>query len=346
MDRMSVMSCAAAIECIEKSGIPLSDKNKYRQGCIVGVGIGGTGSYLDAAYTFRDKGWNRVPIMTISKIIPNSASSTVALKYKALCGPNYTVNTACSSSTDAIASAARHIIVGDCDFMLAGGSEATIVPFVFSSFNVLHALSTKWNDTPQKASRPFDKDRDGFVMSEGAAMIALESLEHAQDRGATILAELVGFSNINDAYHYTAPDPLGSGITKAMQDVLRMAGIDGSAVHYINAHGTSTSTNDPIETRAIKEVFKEHAYKLKVSSTKSMTGHCIGATGAIESIVCIKAIEDQFVPPTINLDTPDPECDLDYVPHKGVSHTVEYALSTTLGFGGHNGAVLFKKFES
>ena len=344
MDRLSIMSCVAATECVERSGIRFSEQNKYKYGCIVGVGLGGIGSFLDSAYIFKDKGWKRVPIMTISKIIPNSASSVVSLRFNKICGANYTINTACSSGTDAIGAAARHIIAGDCDFVLAGGSETTMRPFVFSGFNVIHALSTKWNDDPQKASRPFDKNRDGFVMSEGSAIIALESLDHAQKRGANILAELVGFSNINDAYHYTAPEPTGLGITKAIQNVLHMADIDASAVNYINAHGTSTPTNDSIETKAIKSVFKDHAYKLKISSTKSMTGHCIGATGALESIVCIKSIEDQFVPPTINLDIPDPECDLDYVPHKGIAHNIDYALSTTLGFGGHNGTVLFKKF--
>ncbi len=346
MDMLSVYSTIASLECIKNAKINLEKEDKYRVGCVIGVGIGGMRSYYDGAVRLNNDGWKNVPIMTISKIIPNSASSAVALKLDNLCGPNYTVNTACSSATDAIASAIRLLRSDETDIVLAGGAEAVLNNYSIASFSVLHALSTKWSDEPTRASRPFDRDRDGFVIAEGAGILALETLEHAQQRDAEILAEIVGYANTNDGYHYTAPDPDGSGIAHAMRLAIQRAGISPEEISYINAHGTSTKTNDPIETKAIKSVFKDHAYKLKVSSTKSMTGHCIGATGAIEAISCVQALREQFVPPTINLDNPDPECDLDYVPFKGIASELNYAMSNTLGFGGHNSVVLLKKFSS
>ncbi|XP_060083954.1 3-oxoacyl-[acyl-carrier-protein] synthase 2-like [Ylistrum balloti] len=345
MDKLSIYTTKAAIECVESSCMKLNQSKRYRCGCVMGVGIGGMESYNNGVIAYKDRGWKSIPVMTISKIIPNSTNSNIALHFPYLNGINYSVNTACSSSSDAIAAAARHILLDEADFMLAGGAETSLTGFGVSSFNVLHALSTKWSHDPTKASRPFDKDRDGFVMSEGAAVIALESLEHAEQRNAPILAELVGFANTNDGYHYTAPDPDAHGIVRAMHCALEQAAIDPSAIDYINAHGTSTPTNDPLETQAIKKVFKEYAYTVKISSTKSMTGHCVGATGAIEAIACIKAIEKQFLPPTINLDTPDTDCDLDYIPHKGIAHKVEYAMSNTLGFGGHNSVLIFKSYQ-
>jgi 3-oxoacyl-[acyl-carrier-protein] synthase II len=238
----------------------------------------------------------------------------------------------------------RSIQDGVTDIVVTGGVEAVITSLGIASFNVIHALSTKYNDTPEKASRPFDRDRDGFVMGEGAGILILEELEHALARGAHIHAEVVGVGATTDASHLTAPHPEGRGAIQAIKMALASAGITPEQVDYINAHGTSTPINDPVETLAIKSVFKEHAYKLKVSSTKSMTGHCIGAAGAIEAIICAKSIQDQFYPPTINLDNPDPDCDLDYVPLKGYHGKVEYALSNSLGFGGHNGVLLLKKF--
>lgn len=345
MDRYSVLSTVASFEALDSGNVKLENLDKYRVGCILGVGLGGMESFVDSVWRYKNLGWKAIPILTIPKIMPNSASSNIALKHGHICGPNYTINTACSSGTDAIAAAARHIYADEADVVLTGGVEATVSGFGLATFNVLHALSTRWNDEPERASRPFDRDRDGFVMSEGAAILVIESLEHAQKRGARILAELVGYANINDAHHQTAPDPEGTGIVQTMQLSLQMGNIRPEEIDYINAHGTSTPTNDPIETKAVKKVFQEHAYKLRMSSTKSMIGHCIGATGAVEAIACIKAIEEQFVPPTINLENSDPECDLNYVPNKGESVKVECAMSNTLGFGGHNGTLIFRNFK-
>ena len=233
---------------------------------------------------------------------------------------------------------------GRADAIVAGGSEASITQLGVAGFNVIGALSTKYNDEPKKASRPFDKDRDGFVIGEGAACLVLEELEHAKARGAKIYGEIAGYGNTCDAYHLTAPSPEGEGAARAMKIALDEAGLKPEDVDYINAHGTSTPTNDPIETRSIKTTFGDHAYKLKVSSTKGMTGHCIGAAGAVEAIVCIKAIQDNFYPATINLDEADPDCDLDYVPNKGVEGKIDVAMSNSLGFGGHNGILIIKRF--
>lgn len=347
MDRFAHFSVASAIRAVEHAGLVLDNFDPFRVGCIFGVGIGGMSSYESSLTQLLYKGWKGVPVITIPKIISNSSSANTAMAFGNICGPNYVITTACASSTDAIGAAARHLLLGEADVMLVGGAEASITRYGIASFNVLHALSTKWHDDPLRASRPFDKDRDGFVMGEGAGTIILETLESAKKRGATIYAEYAGYGNTCDAYHYTAPHPEGLGGIKAMQLALEQAGLQPTDIDYINAHGTSTPTNDPIETAAIKKVFGEHAYNdLKISSTKSMTGHCVGAAGIIEAIASTMAIQHSFIPPTINLDEPDDECDLNYVPHKAIYQEVNTVMSNTLGFGGHNGVVILKKYKA
>jgi 3-oxoacyl-[acyl-carrier-protein] synthase II len=281
--------------------------------------------------------------LTIPMMISNEAPGNIAIRFQAQ-GPCFAIITACASSNDALGDAYRFIRDGTADVMLAGGTEAPIVPLGLAGFCQLQAVSTR-NDEPEKASRPFDRDRDGFVMSEGAGLLVLEELEHAKRRGAKIYAEMGGYGVSCDANHLTAPHPEGRGASQAMRMAVASAGMAVTDIDYINAHGTSTQINDPVETKAIKVVFGEHAKKLKVSSTKSMTGHLLGAAGGIEAIVTVMAIHDQFFPPTRNLDNPDPLCDLDYVPHKGYAGRVRAAISNGLGFGGHNSVVLFKEFK-
>jgi 3-oxoacyl-[acyl-carrier-protein] synthase II len=280
--------------------------------------------------------------MTVPKLIANIGPGNVSIHFD-LRGPCYTITTACSSGTDAIGSAVRWIENGAVDFAISGGVEAAITPFGISSLNVIQALSTR-NDAPEAASRPFDKDRDGFVMGEGSGIVILESLEHALGRGAKIYAEYAGYGMSCDANHLTAPHPEGRGAVSAIKMALADAGMKPEDIDYINAHGTSTPINDPTETKAIKEVFGDYAYKLKVSSTKSMTGHMLGAAGGIEALFCALAIQDGFFPPTTNLDEPDPLCDLDYVPKKGVGGIIRVAMSNTFGFGGQNGILILKKY--
>ncbi|MCR5723709.1 MAG: beta-ketoacyl-ACP synthase II, partial [Treponema sp.] len=266
--------------------------------------------------------------------------------YYGLQGPSWTLNTACASGTDAIGLACDMIRSGRLDMALGGGTEAAITGFGVGTLTALQALSTKRNDEPQKASRPFDSDRDGFVISEGSTVLILEELEHAKARGAKIYAEVIGYGSSNDAYHITAPLKDGSGAALALKEAFADAGIKPEEVQYYNAHGTSTKANDKGESALLKLAFGDHAYKLKISSTKSMTGHLVGAAGAIEAMICVKTITDNFIAPTINLDNPDVEngCDLDYVPNKGISYTVDVAASASLGFGGHNGALIFKRY--
>ena len=346
MDPFSVFATYAAFQALEDAGLKVGENlNAERVGTVLGNGIGGVQT-LEAAYQkiFAGGGATRIPPMSVPKLISNEAPGNVAMLTGAQ-GPCYSLLTACSAATDAISDASRWIKDGVCDVMISGGTEAAITLLGIGGFCVLKAVTSKYNDAPEKGSRPFDKDRSGFVMGEGAGVLILEEYEHAKKRGAKIYAELAGFGMTCDAYHLTSPHPEGHGAIRAMQMALDMAGLKPSDVGYVNAHGTSTEINDPTETKAIKAVFGDHAYKLKVSSTKSMTGHCIGAAGAIEAMFCILALRDQWVPPTINLDNPDIEagCDLDYVPHHGVPHRFEAAMSNTLGFGGHNGVVIFKK---
>ncbi|NNM54035.1 MAG: beta-ketoacyl-ACP synthase II [Spirochaetales bacterium] len=346
MDPFSQFAAYAALQALEDSGLKVGESiAPERIGTVLGNGIGGVQS-LETAYEkiFAGGGPNRIPPMSIPKLISNEAPGNIAILTGAQ-GPCYSILTACSAGTDAIGDAARWIRDGVADVMITGGTEAAITLMGIGGFCVLKAITFKYNDDPTKSSRPFDKDRSGFVMGEGAGVLILEEYEHAKARGAKIYAELVGYGITCDAYHLTSPHPDGVGAARAMQMALNQAGLKPQDIDYINAHGTSTEINDPTETKAVKIVFGDHAYKLKMSSTKSMTGHCIGATGAIEAIISILALRDQYFPPTINLDNPDIEagCDLDYVPHHGVKGTIRAVMSNTLGFGGHNSSVIFTK---
>ncbi|MDR3201475.1 MAG: beta-ketoacyl-ACP synthase II [Spirochaetales bacterium] len=342
MDRFSQFALAASIEAMADAGLAPGSFDPERGACALGVGIGGFATIEESLRALVAKGPSRISPMTIPKLIANIGPGNVSIHFD-LRGPCYTVTTACSSGTDAIGSAVRWIESGAVDFVVSGGAEATITPFGISSFNVIQALSTR-NDAPEAASRPFDKDRDGFVMGEGSGIVILESLEHALKRGAKIYAEYAGYGMSCDANHLTAPHPEGRGAASAMKMALADAGMRPEDIDYINAHGTSTQINDPTETKAIKTVVGDYAYKLKVSSTKSMTGHMLGAAGGVEAIFCALAIRDGFFPPTANLDEPDPLCDLDYVPKKGVSGNIRVAMSNTFGFGGQNGILIFKKY--
>jgi 3-oxoacyl-[acyl-carrier-protein] synthase II len=334
---------ASSVQAMKQAGLKKDDVEPGRIGVALGNGIGGF-EIIESAYKILfDRGPSRVPPMITPKMITNEGAANVAIKFNAQ-GPAYSMSTACASGTDAIGNAALLIRGGMTDVMIAGGTEGSITSLGVAGFNVIQALSTR-NDDPEKASRPFDKDRDGFILAEGAGMIVLEDYEYAKKRGATILAELVGYGSTCDANHLTAPHPEGLGSAQAMTNALKEAGMKPEDIDYINAHGTSTPTNDPIETKAIKHAFGDHAYKLKVSSTKSMHGHLVGGTGGLEAIVAILAIRDNYFPATMNLDEPEEGCDLDYVPNKGQNGTVNVALSNSLGFGGHNSCVIFKRWS-
>lgn len=343
MDAFSQYAVYASLEAMQDAGLSSESMDPTRLGVILGVGIGGFETIEDSYTRLLEKGPSRVPPMTIPKLIANIGPGNVAIAHNAQ-GPCYSLATACASGTDAIGNGLRWIREGHGDAVIVGGVEACITKLGVSGFNVIQALSTAYNDKPEIASRPFDKDRDGFVIGEGAGILVIESLEHAEKRGAKIYAELVGSGITCDANHLTAPHPEGRGAIMAMKMALTDAGIAPDEIDYVNAHGTSTQVNDPVETHAIKEVFGSHAYEMKVSSTKSMTGHCIGAAGGIEAIAGVLAIRDQYFPPTVNLEEPDPDCDLDYVPNKGQEGKIDYCLSNSLGFGGHNGVVVFKKY--
>jgi 3-oxoacyl-[acyl-carrier-protein] synthase II len=344
MDQFAQYATAASIEAMEDAGLRKGEYDPLRTGVILGCGIGGFESLEGSYEKLFTVGERRVHPMTIPKMIPNIAPGNVAIHFNAQ-GPCYNIATACASGTDAIGNAAMWIRSGMQDVIIAGGAEAAIVKMGIIGFTVIQALSTKYNDNPEIASRPFDKNRDGFVMGEGSGICILESLEHAKARGATIYAELAGYGMTCDANHLTAPHPEGRGAIQAMQNALVDADMKPEDIDYINAHGTSTPINDPTETLGIKKVFGDHAYKLKVSSTKSMTGHCIGAAGGIELIACVLAIQNSFYPPTTHLEEPDPQCDLNYVPNKGVEGKINAAMSNSLGFGGHNGILVVKRFQ-
>ncbi|MFW6247544.1 MAG: beta-ketoacyl-ACP synthase II [bacterium] len=345
MDPFSHYAVAGALQAMRDAGLADGAVDPERIGVVLGVGIGGFETLETSYEALFLKGPERVPPMTIPKHIANEGPGNVAITLNAQ-GPCYAITTACSSGTDAIGSAYRLIKDGIMDAMVTGGVEACITKLGVMGFCVIQALSTEYNDEPHRASRPFDAKRDGFVIGEGAGILVIESLEHAQARGATIHAEIVGNGMMCDAQHLTAPHTEGRGAIQAMKMALREAGLEPTDVDYINAHGTSTPINDPFETKAVKAAFGDHAYKLKMSSTKSMTGHCIGAAGGIEAIACVKAITDGIVPPTINQEERDPECDLDYVPNEAVKMDVNVAMSNTFGFGGHNGVLILKKFTA
>jgi len=342
MDLFTQYGLVAAAEAMADAGLEIDEKLSRRTGVAVGAGIGGIKTITDNQDKLVAGGPRKVSPFFIPAGIINMVAGQISIKYQ-LKGPNISVVTACTTGTHNIGLAARMIAYGDADVMVCGGAEMTNTPVCMAGFSSLRATSRR-NDEPEKASRPWDKDRDGFVMGEGAGILVLESLEHAQARGAKIYAELAGFGMSADAWHITSPDEDADGATRAMQAAIDDAGISPDKIDYINAHGTSTHMNDLNETIAIKRVFHEHAYKLAVSSTKSMTGHLLGAAGAVEAIISILAIRDQIAPPTINLDNPDEGFDLNYVPHTAQKRSIEYVLSNSLGFGGTNGTLVFKKF--
>ncbi|MBI1848020.1 MAG: beta-ketoacyl-ACP synthase II [Candidatus Rokubacteria bacterium] len=329
---------------VEDAGIDPARVDSERFGVLIGSGIGGIKTLLDGEEVRRTKGADRVSPFVIPMLIINMASGLVSMRFGAR-GPNSSVATACATGNHAIGDACRLIQRNDADVMIAGGAEAIIVPLTVAGFCSMKAMSTR-NHEPEKASRPFDADRDGFVCAEGGGIVVLESLEHAARRDARIYAEVIGYGMTSDAHHMTAPDPEGDGAARAMRNALRDAGVEPASVGYINAHGTSTPYNDRFETIAIKRVFGEHAARLAVSSTKSMTGHLLGAAGGVEAIATVLALHHGLLPPTINYDTPDPECDLDYVPNVARKQDVEIALSNAFGFGGTNATLLFRKYRA
>jgi 3-oxoacyl-[acyl-carrier-protein] synthase II len=344
MDLFIQYALASSKIAMEDSGLDMSKEDADRVGVLIGTGLGGLPSLEKYHQILLERGPGRISPFFIPMLIANEAPGNVAIQY-GMKGPNLSIVTACATGAHSIGEACRIIQYGDADVMLAGGTEANLTPLTVGGFNALKALSTR-NDEPQKASRPFERDRDGFVIAEGAGIVILEELEHAKGRGAKIYAELVGYGYNGDAYHITAPSPDGEGAIKCMRMALRDAGLQPEQVDYINAHGTSTDLNDASETKAIKEVFGEYAYKMPVSSTKSMIGHLLGAAGAVEAIFSVLSIRDQICPPTINYENQDPECNLDYVPNTSRTHTINVALSNSFGFGGTNAVLIFRKLEN
>ncbi|WP_018276581.1 beta-ketoacyl-ACP synthase II [Teredinibacter turnerae] len=330
---------AAGVQAMTDSGLQVDEANAGRYGCVIGSGIGGLGSIEDTAITIKERGPRRVSPFFVPGAIINMIAGNLSIRY-GLKGMNLAVTTACTSATHSIGLAAREIMYGNADVMLAGGAEMATTPVGIGGFAAARALS-KRNDSPEQASRPWDKDRDGFVLGDGAGIVVLEEYEHAKARGANIYAELSGFGTSGDAYHITSPS--GEGAERAMLNTLQDANISADKIDYINAHGTSTQAGDNAECVAIKNVFGDHAYKLAVSSTKSMIGHLLGAAGAVEAIFSILSLRDQVAPPTINLDNPDEGCDLNFVPHTAQSMKIETVLSNSFGFGGTNGTLLFRK---
>jgi 3-oxoacyl-[acyl-carrier-protein] synthase II len=343
LDPFTVYALVASNEAIKMSGLDAGGFDSQRAGVMLGCGIGGITTLLDEHVVLRNRGARRVSPFFVTKLIANIAGGQIAIKWD-LQGSNQTINSACASATDAIGLALRVIQSGTADIMVAGGTEASIRDLPLAGFSKIRALCNT-ADPPQSASRPFDKDRSGFIMGEGAGILVLETEEHAKSRGAIILGELAGYGSTNDAFHVTQPAEGGAGAVRAMQLAIEDAGAEPEDVDYINAHGTSTPYNDKNETAAIKTVFGDHARKLKISSTKSMTGHLLGASGGIEAIAALKTIEKQTIPPTINYTTPDPDCDLDYVPNTAEETQVNSVLSNTFGFGGHNAVVFMRKWQ-
>lgn len=344
MDRFAQFAVAACMQAIENAHLEINDSNRDRIGVIIGSGIGGLGTLFEQMQVFFERGPSRVSPFLVPMMLPDTAAGMVAI-YLGLRGTNMAVVTACATGTNAVGEAAELIRRGQADAMLAGGSEAVIVPIAMAGLNVMTALSTR-NDDPERASRPFDLQRDGFVMGEGSAVLFLESEEHALARGATILAEVTGYGATNDAYHISAPAENGAGAAICMRNALQHANLTVKDIQYINAHGTSTPLNDKSETAAIKTVFGEQAYKIPVSSTKSMTGHLLGASGALEAMICTLAIRDQVMPPTMNYETPDPDCDLDYVPNTCRPAELRHVMSNSFGFGGHNATIILSQPDS
>jgi 3-oxoacyl-[acyl-carrier-protein] synthase II len=342
-DRYTHLAMAAAKMALEDSGVDLEKTNRQRFGAIISSGIGGLKTLEDQHTTLLNKGPGRVSAFTIPMLISNMASGLISMEY-GLQGPNLSIVTACATSNNAIGESWRIIKFGDADMFLAGGAEASIVAIGLAGFSAMKALSTR-NEDPEHASRPFDRDRDGFVMGEGAGVVLVEELEHAKARGAKIYCELTGYGLSADAYHMTAPPASGEGAARAMQIALAHAKTAPAQVDYVNAHATSTGLGDVAETRAIKTVFGEHAHKVSISATKSMTGHLLGGAGAVEMAVCALAIRDSVIPPTTNLENPDPECDLDYTPNVAKEKKVRIAVNNSFGFGGHNATLVAAEFS-
>jgi len=342
MDRFTQLAVVASLEAVKQSGLEINSANEDNIGIVIGSGIGGLTTLYEQTKVLLEKGPDRLSPFMAPMMIADMAAAQVSITL-GVKGPNLCTTSACSSSADAIGVAYELIKRGDAEAAITGGSEAIINPIGIGAFNALKAISTR-NDAPQQASRPFDAERDGFVIGEGACSLILEDLEHARKRGANILAEIIAYGASADAYHVTQPDENGAGMVKAMQMALNKAGIKPTDIDYINAHGTSTPLNDKTETMAIKIVFGDYAYRIPVSSTKSMVGHLIGAAGAFEAAVCVMVIQNGIIPPTINLTHPDPECDLDYVPGTARKARVNTALTNSFGFGGHNSVLIFRKY--
>lgn len=343
LDRFTQFAIVAATDAVADSGIDFSSLDSFRSGVILGSGIGGLSTIEEQMSRLMTKGPNRVSPLTIPKLMLNAAGGNISIKY-GIRGPNYTVATACASATNALGDALKCIQYGDADVMITGGAEAAMTRMGLSAFQNMKALSTRV-DSPEQASRPFENDRDGFVFSEGAGIVIFEELEHAKARGAKIYAEVLGYGTSGDAGHITQPDEEGTGAAKAMSTALTDADLAPDQVDYINAHGTSTPLGDKAETRAVKSVFGAAAEKLSISSTKSQLGHSLGASGGIELVLCVKALQEQTVPPTINFSTPDPECDLDYTPNEPKSRSLNYVMSNSFGFGGHNASVIVGRYS-
>jgi 3-oxoacyl-[acyl-carrier-protein] synthase II len=343
LDRYAQFAVAAVQEALADAKLTINEGNRDRVGVYVGTGIGGIGTLMAEAEVYRIKGPKRVSPFLVPMMLPDAAGGQIAILF-GMRGPNLGLNSACATGTNAIGEAAEVIRRGDADVMLAGGAESAVIPIALAGFNVMGALSTR-NDSPQTASRPFDKTRDGFVCGEGGAVLVLEDEAHAKARGAAIYGEVLGYGITNDAYHVSAPLENGAGAVTCMKLALKHAGLEPCDVDYLNAHGTSTPLNDKSETAAVKTVFGEHAYDMPISSTKSMTGHLLGAAGAVEAVFSIKALNNGLMPPTINYETPDPECDLDYVPNQARQKDLRRVMSNSFGFGGHNACVIFGKYN-
>ena len=338
-DRVTHLGLYAAQQAIDDSGLEVTEENRYEVGCVMGSGIGGIGSLFNSIRLFLEKGASSVSPLMVPMMLPDSPSGKVSMKW-GLRGPNFAISTACATGNNSIGEAAEIIRRGAATAILAGSSEAALSAITIASFNNMRAISRR-NEEPKRASRPFDIDRDGFVVAEGAAMLMLEDLEHAQARGARIHAEILGYGHTSDAFHITAPLETGEGAATAITQALADAELEGSQIDYINAHGTSTPLNDVSETCAIRHAFGDDADEIPISSTKSVTGHLMGAAGSVEAVFTIKAIQEDFIPPTINLDNQDPACDLDYTPNQGRPARIERAMSNSFGFGGHNAVLIF-----
>lgn len=344
MDRFAQFALASSRQALRNACLVITDANRDRIGVVIGSGIGGIGTLFDQIKLFLERGPSRVSPFLVPMMLADAGPGMVAIDL-GLRGPNMAVVTACATGTNAIGEASEIIRRGDADAILAGGSEASIVPIAMAGLANMKAVSTR-NDDPQHASRPFDLNRDGFVMGEGSAVLVLESLDHALARRARILAEVSGYAASNDAYHISAPAENGAGAAICIRNAIKDAGLQVNDIGYINAHGTSTVLNDKSETAAIKTVFGEQAYKIPISSTKSMTGHLLGAAGALEAVICVKTLLENVLPPTTNYETPDPLCDLDYIPNNARPAHVQHVMSNSFGFGGHNAAIIISRFDS